>query len=83
MTDQTEKDYLEGIIIPLVSNPDDVQIERTTDERGIFLLVRLHKADMGKIIGMQGETVGAIRKLLRAYGMANNAHISVKIDEPV
>jgi predicted RNA-binding protein YlqC (UPF0109 family) len=40
-------------------------------------------ADMGKIIGRQGNTAKAIRTLLRVVGMKNNSRVNLKINEPV
>jgi hypothetical protein len=42
----------------------------------------VNSADMGKIIGRQGNTAKAIRTLLRVIGMKNNARVNLKINEP-
>lgn len=78
----SENEYILKIICPIVSNPLDVTIHRQQDEKGILLTVSLHKDDMGKIIGKQGETARAIRKIMHQYGATNGKHISVKINEP-
>lgn len=75
--------YLESIITPLVSFPDQVRINQSLDERGVLLSVTLDKEDMGKIIGKQGETARSIRRLVRQLGMANKQLISIKINEPI
>ncbi len=75
-----EEQYLESIITPLLSSKP--QIEKKTDERGVLLTLSVCKADMGKIIGKNGDTARAIRRLLRQYGMNNQAIISLKINEP-
>lgn len=80
---ETAKQYLIDMITPLVSNKEDVRVEVKTDEKGVLLTLFLHKEDMGKIIGKAGATVQAVRMLVRMFGMANQAHVSLIIAEPV
>ncbi len=80
MNQVNESEYLESIIKPLIIN--EVLIEKIVDDRGILLTVKLEKEDIGRIIGKQGETARAIRRLIRQFGMANDKHIAVKIYEP-
>ena len=77
-----DKAFLEYIVKALVDNPDDVKIDRTVDEMGVLITMTVNGADMGKIIGRQGNTAKAIRTLLRVIGMKNNARVSLKINEP-
>lgn len=74
--------FLEFVIKALVENPDDVKIVRTVDEMGVLMTLDVHKDDMGKIIGREGNTAKAIRTLLRVVGMKNNARVNLKINEP-
>jgi uncharacterized protein len=74
--------FLEFIIKSLVENPDDVRIVRTVDEMGVLMTLDVNPADMGKIIGREGNTAKAIRTLLRVVGMKNNARVNLKINEP-
>lgn len=79
-----EKDvqFLEMVVKALVDNPDDVKINRTVDEMGVLITLDVNPADMGKIIGRQGNTAKAVRTLLRVVGMKNNARVNLKINEP-
>jgi uncharacterized protein len=77
-----DKAFLEYIVKALVDNPNDVVIDRTVDEMGVLITMTVHAADMGKIIGRQGNTAKAIRTLLRVIGMKNNARVNLKINEP-
>ncbi len=74
--------FLEFVIKSLVENPDDVKIVRTVDEMGVLMSLDVNPADMGKIIGREGNTAKAIRTLLRVVGMKNNARVNLKINEP-
>jgi len=80
MTD--DKAFLEYVVKALVDNPNDVKIDRTVDEMGVLITMSVNSADMGKIIGRQGNTAKAIRTLLRVIGMKNNARVNLKINEP-
>ncbi|OGZ03687.1 MAG: hypothetical protein A2648_01895 [Candidatus Lloydbacteria bacterium RIFCSPHIGHO2_01_FULL_41_20] len=77
-----DKEFLEYVIKSLVDNPNDVKIARTVDEMGVLLTLDINLADMGKVIGRQGNTAKAIRTILRVVGMKNNARVNLKINEP-
>ena len=66
----------------IVDNPEAVKIERRVDELGVLLTVQVHSADMGQILGRQGETAKCIRHLLRIVGIKTNARVNLKIEEP-
>ena len=74
--------FLEYVVKALVDNPNEVKIERTVDEMGVLVKLTVGGADMGKIIGRQGNTAKAIRTLLRVIGMKNNSRVNLKINEP-
>ncbi len=74
--------FLDFVIKSLVENPQDVKINRTVDEMGVLMTLDVNRADMGKIIGREGNTAKAIRTLLRVVGMKNNARVNLKINEP-
>ena len=77
-----DKIFLEYVVKALVDNPNDVKIDRKVDEMGVLISLSVNPADMGKIIGRQGNTAKAIRTLLRVIGMKNNARVNLKINEP-
>ncbi len=77
-----DQEFLDLVIKSLVDNPQDVKIERKVDEMGVLMTLDVNPADMGKVIGRQGNTAKAIRTLLRVVGMKNNARVNLKINEP-
>jgi predicted RNA-binding protein YlqC (UPF0109 family) len=77
-----DKDFIEYIVKHIVDNPDDVKVTRSVDEMGVLITLRVHKDDMGKIIGKDGKTAKSIRILLRVIGSKNNARVNLKIVEP-
>lgn len=81
-TETPDKDFLEFLVKALVDNPDDVTVDRTVDERGVLLTLKVSSSDMGHVIGRKGSTAAAIRSLLRIVGMKHNARLNLKIEEP-
>lgn len=78
-----EKQYLESIVKPLLSRPEALVLEHTTDERGILLTITASGDDMGRLIGKAGSTANSLRSLLRQFGALTQRHISVKINDPI
>lgn len=82
MSTDADRDFVEYIIKSIVNNPDAVHVERTVDELGVLLSVKVHKDDMGLLIGRSGSTAKAVRTLARIVGMRNNARVNLRIEEP-
>jgi len=82
MAEYKDQEFLEYLVKALVDNPQDVKVDRKVDEMGVLMTLDVNPADMGKIIGRQGNTAKAIRTLLRVVGMKNNARVNLKISEP-
>lgn len=77
-----DQEFLDFLIRALVDNPSAVKTDRKVDEMGVLLTLKVDPADMGKIIGRNGQTAKAIRTLLRVVGIKNNARVNLKIEEP-
>jgi len=77
-----DKDFLEYVVKSLVDHPEDVKIDRTVDEMGVLLSLKVHPEDMGQIIGRAGSTARSIRSLVRIIGLKNHARVNLKIEEP-
>lgn len=73
---------LENILVSLVNNPQDVKVQKIIDEMGVLLRVKVHPQDMGLILGRKGETIKAIKTIIKAIGTKNHARINIKIEEP-
>lgn len=80
---EQDHQFLEYVVKSLVDNPDAVVIARSVDEMGVLLTLTVDAADMGKIIGRDGNIAKAIRTLLRVVGMKHNARVNLKVNEPV
>lgn len=83
MTDATQdRDFLEFVVKNLVDHPDDVVVNRSVDEMGVLLTVKVNPEDMGQLIGRQGSTAKSIRNLIKIIGLKNHARVNLKIEEP-
>ena len=74
-----DQQFVEYIVKNLVSNPDDVKIDRSIDEKGVLLTLTVNEEDLGRIIGRRGSTAQSLRALLRALGTKNDARYNLKI----
>ena len=60
------KEMIELIAQALVDQPDRVSVKEVDGMHTSILELTVAKADIGKVIGKQGRTVGALRTLLSA-----------------
>jgi len=74
-----DQQFVEYVVKSLVSNPDDVVVERLIDEKGVLLTLTVHPDDLGRVIGKRGVTAQSLRTLLRALGTKNDARYNLKI----
>lgn len=72
--------YLKNIITPLVDYPDKVFLTTKDDDRGTFIDIVVDPADVSRIIGKSGSTVGSIRILTHILGFKEGKNISLKIN---
>ena len=77
-----DKAVLETILKAIVSQPEKVLVNRTTDEMGVLLTVKLGEGDAGVVIGKQGQSINAIRSVINIVGRKNQAKVNVKLDVP-
>ena len=74
--------FLRYVLTALCDDKDQVIVEGSTDALGILLTVRVSERDMGKIIGKSGQTVKALRTLIRIIGGNAQQRVNLKIIEP-
>ncbi len=74
--------FLRYVLESIVDDHESLQIMSKIDELGILLTVKVSDNDMGKLIGKGGQTVKALRTLLRLLGSAGSQRINLKILEP-
>ncbi len=74
--------FLRFVLESIIEDKDELVVESKIDELGILLTVQVSDRDMGKLIGKSGQTVKALRTLLRILGGNLQQRINLKILEP-
>ena len=80
---EADQQFIETLVKAIVNNPEDVKTTRTIDERGVLITLDVNPADMGYVIGREGQTARSMRTLLKIVGAKHNARVNLKINEPV
>jgi predicted RNA-binding protein YlqC (UPF0109 family) len=75
------KNLVEEIAKALVDNPDQVHVRAIEGEQVTVFELRVHKSDLGHVIGRQGRTAKAIRTILSAVGMKLRKRFTLEILE--
>jgi predicted RNA-binding protein YlqC (UPF0109 family) len=75
--------FLRYVLESIVEDKDQLDITSTVDDLGVLHTVKVSDRDMGKLIGKAGQTVKALRTLLRIIGGNAKQRINLKILEPV
>ena len=75
------KELVEAIAKAPVDNPDQVQVRAVEGEQVTVFELRVHKSDLGQVIGRQGRTAKAIRTILSAVGMKLRKRFTLEILE--
>lgn len=82
MEKQSDQEFVEYVVKAIVDNPDGVTTDRSVDEMGVLITLKVNPQDLGQVIGRSGQTAKSIRTLLRVVGAKNHARVNLKIFEP-
>ena len=78
------EDFAAYIVKNLVTNPSSVEIRSSEDKASATLKLEIHTAseDMGKVIGRKGQTIQALRTILKRVGARLKKKILVELAQP-
>ena len=76
------QEVLEATVKALVNHPSDVVVQRTLDEMGVLMRVKVNPQDMGLIIGRKGDIVRSLRTIVKMIGLKHHARVNLKVEEP-
>jgi uncharacterized protein len=65
----------------LVDQPEAVSVSEISSTHSLIVELKVAKEDLGKIIGKQGRTAGAIRTIVNAVSAKNRKHTVLEIIE--
>lgn len=80
MSDFKDQNFLEDTLKAIVTKPEEINIERKVDEMGVLYTVKVSQDDISTVIGKKGQTVQAIRMLLKIVGFKENVRANLKVD---
>ena len=75
------KKLVKQMVAALVDHPRHVRITEVTGEKSVVYELRCHPQDIGKVIGRNGKTVGAIRTLLGAIAARDGRRAMLEVVE--
>lgn len=73
------KDLVEYIVKNIVSTPDKVEVDEQKEDSIIRVNLKVDSLDMGMVIGRNGQTIQAIRKLLTVRAMAEGVKVYLNL----
>ncbi len=76
---QEDEKFVHFIVKSIVRNPDEVVIERTVDDQGVFITIKCAQSDNGIVIGKGGANINALRILLKTIAAKHNNKVAVKV----
>ncbi|MBI2524274.1 KH domain-containing protein [Candidatus Peregrinibacteria bacterium] len=82
LSDPPGRAFLQYVLEAIVEDHNVLCVEASTDDLGVLLTVRVSARDMGKLIGKGGQTVKALRTLIRVIGGNAHQRVNLKILEP-
>jgi uncharacterized protein len=75
------KAMVELIARALVDQPEAVSVSEVSSAHSLILELKVAKEDLGKIIGKQGRTAGAMRTIVNAVSSKSRKHTVLEIIE--
>ncbi len=76
------KDLVEYIVKSFVTKPESVTVEENKDETDIILKLTVDPEDMGLVIGKQGQTIKALRRILTVRAIADDVRVNLQLFDP-
>ena len=73
------KEMVQFLAKSLVDHQDDVEVNEVVGQQTAVYELRVHKEDLGKLIGKGGRTARAIRTVLNAASVKGNKRIVLEI----
>jgi uncharacterized protein len=75
-------EFVRYVLEQFCESKESIELESSVDELGVLITIRIAESDMGRLIGKQGQTISALRTLVRIIGARENERINLKVLEP-
>ncbi|MEG0037230.1 MAG: KH domain-containing protein [Victivallaceae bacterium] len=76
------EEFVAYIVKNLVSNPNAVEIRSLTEDETIKLEIRVAPDDVGKVIGRRGNTIHALRTIVRRISSRVKKKVEIDLIQP-
>jgi predicted RNA-binding protein YlqC (UPF0109 family) len=76
------EDFVAYIIKNLVSKPEEVVVSSSDDQEQISIEIRVAVEDIGKVIGRRGNTINALRTIVRTVATRLGRRAQVELIQP-
>jgi len=73
------KKLLEYLVISIVEHPEAVLVEENEEEGQINLNFQVHSDDVKIVIGKQGQTIRALRELVKIKAIKERKKVNVNL----
>lgn len=67
------------LIDTIIGKPDSAEVQITEEDRLVNIFITVHPADIGKIIGKNGNIITAVRHIASAAATRNQQRLYIKI----
>lgn len=74
--------FLKYVLEEIIEDKSELSIEQQEDDLGVLLTIKVGDSDMGKLIGKSGQTIKALRTLVRIVGGNADKRVNLKVLEP-
>jgi uncharacterized protein len=73
------EEFVAYIIKNLVSEPENVLVSSTLEQEKMRIEIRVAQKDVGKVIGRRGNTINALRTIVRTVAMRLGRQVQVEL----
>lgn len=75
------EDLLKLLVEPLVSDINEVKIEKNQDGNNVYFTLIVPQKDIAKVIGKEGKMIKSIKNLLKIRAIKENVFANVEVKE--
>jgi len=68
-----------NILAEIVEFPDELDIRSEDGNNSAYITIRANKVDVGKIVGKKGQTIHALRTLVRTAANKNGIRVNLVV----
>lgn len=79
---QQTVEFVRYVLSQICEDRSAIEVISADDDRGTLVTISVAESDMGKLIGKDGQTIDAIRLLVRSLGARENVKINLKVVDP-